>query len=221
MSRKTQQMRASRSCNDPELFQKVKDAVTMQQTVEYYGLKVSNKGLCLCPFHRDTHPSMKIYPNGKGFYCFVCGAGGDPVKFTALFRGISNLEAAKELASVFHVPVSEPVSYREKREMELARRRRTEIAAFAKHSKMYLIVYYGLLCEAIRAQNSHFFEGLQNISWAQYMMEQISECPEKVFDDQKAVKKIGEIEGRINNWYFEPGADGAVPGRDILSDLRD
>ena len=65
----------------------------MQQTVEYYGLKVNSRGLCLCPFHRDTHPSMKIYPNGKGFYCFVCGAGGDPVKFAALYRGVSNLDA--------------------------------------------------------------------------------------------------------------------------------
>lgn len=191
----------------------------MQKTVEYYGLKVNSKGLCLCPFHRDTHPSMKIYPNGKGFYCFVCGAGGDPVKFAALYRGVSNLEAAKELAAAFNIPISEPVSYREKREMERVRRRRADISTFAKRARMYLTVYYGLLCEAIRTQNSHFCEGLQNISWAQYMMEQICENPEKVYDDQKAVKKIGEIEGRIGGWYFEPDPNGAVSGRDILSDL--
>ena len=62
-------MKESRSC-DPELYSRVKDAVSMQQAVEYCGLHVSN-GKCLCPFHKDTHPSMKIYPNGKGYYCFV------------------------------------------------------------------------------------------------------------------------------------------------------
>ena len=56
-------MKESRSC-DPELYSRVKDAVSMQQAVEYCGLHVSN-GKCLCPFHKDTHPSMKIYPMGK------------------------------------------------------------------------------------------------------------------------------------------------------------
>lgn len=212
-------MKASRSCDDPELFRKVKDAVTMQQAVEYYGMGVNGRGLCLCPFHKDTHPSMKVYPNGKGFYCFVCGTGGDVIKFAALYRGVSNLEAAKELAEVFRVPVSEPVSYREKREIERARRRRAEIAAFSKRARIYLTVYYGLLCEAVRARNSHFYEGLQNISWAQYMMEQVVLNPEEVLNDQKAVRKIGEIEKRIGGWYFEPGSGDAVPGRDLLSDF--
>lgn len=66
-------MKASRSC-DPELYQKVKESVSMQQAVEYCGLRILN-GKCRCPFHKDTHPSMKIYPNGNGYYCFVCGAG--------------------------------------------------------------------------------------------------------------------------------------------------
>lgn len=57
-------MKASRSC-DPELYSRIKDAVSMQQAVEYCGLHILN-GKCLCPFHKDTHPSMKIYPNGKG-----------------------------------------------------------------------------------------------------------------------------------------------------------
>ena len=38
----------------------------MQQAVEYCGLRVI-KDKCLCPFHKDQHPSMKIYPDGKGY----------------------------------------------------------------------------------------------------------------------------------------------------------
>lgn len=102
-------MKASRSC-DPELYQKVKESVSMQQAVEYCGLRILN-GKCRCPFHKDTHPSMKIYPNGKGYYCFVCGAGGDQIRFVADYYGISNYEAAKQLAQAYGIPIQEPVSY--------------------------------------------------------------------------------------------------------------
>ena len=47
-------MRESRSY-DPELYRKVKESVTMQQAVEYCGLRVI-KDKCLCPFHKDKHP---------------------------------------------------------------------------------------------------------------------------------------------------------------------
>lgn len=109
-------MRESRSY-DPELYRKVKESVTMQQAVEYCGLRVI-KDKCLCPFHKDQHPSMKIYPDGKGYYCFACGSGGDQVKFVARYLGVSNYAAAKELAQTFGIPIEEPVSYREKREAE-------------------------------------------------------------------------------------------------------
>lgn len=118
-------MRASRSCNeyDPELFQKVKESVTMQQAVEYCGLLIKN-GHCLCPFHQDKNPSMKIYPDGKGYYCFACGAGGDQIQFVARYHDIKNYEAAKELASVFGVPIQVPVTYREKGKRSCGRKKK-------------------------------------------------------------------------------------------------
>ena len=202
-------MRAFHSC-DPELFRKVKDSVSMQAVAEYYGFQMNKKGLCLCPFHHDKNPSMKIYPNGKGFYCFSCGTGGDQIKFTALYHGIRNEEAAKELAAVFHVPILVPVTYREKREAERKRKQRQEVAAFAKRAKMYVRMYWILLCEAIHEKNEHFTEALQNITFIEYLLENLDECPEEVLDDKKAVRRIGEIEGRINNWYVRTESDGFV-----------
>lgn len=99
-------MRESRSY-DPELYRKVKESVTIQQAVEYCGLPC-HKGKCLCPFHKDQHPSMKIYPDGKGYYCFACGSGGDQVKFVARYLGVNNYDAAKELAQAFGIPIEEP-----------------------------------------------------------------------------------------------------------------
>ena len=202
-------MRDFHSC-DPELFRKVKESVSMQAVAEYYGLQVNKKGLCLCPFHQDKDPSMKIYPNGKGFYCFTCGTGGDQIKFAALFQGIRNEEAAKELAAAFHVPISEPVTYREKREAERKRKRRQEVAAFGKRARMYVQMYRILLCEAIREKNEHFTEALQNITFIEYLLDNLEECPEEVYDDKKAVRRIGEIEGRINDWYIRIRPDGSI-----------
>lgn len=194
-------MRASHLC-DPELFRKVKEAVSMPQVAEYYGLQMNRKGLCLCPFHNDNKPSLKIYPNGRGFYCFSCGAGGDPIKFVSLYREVSNVEAAKELAAAFGVPLSEPVTYREKREAELAMKRRKAVAGFQKHALLYLRMYRILLCEAIHEQNEHFEEALRNLTYIEYLLEMIRQQPEVVYKDAKAVKRVGNIEGRIINWYF-------------------
>lgn len=211
-------MREYHSC-DPDLFRKVKESVSMREVAEYYGLTVNRKGLCLCPFHQDKDPSLKIYPNGKGFYCFTCGTGGDQIKFVALYQGIRNEEAAKELATAFHIPISVPVTYREKREAERKRKRRQEVAAFIKRAKMYTRMYWILLCEAIHEKNEHFTEALQNITIIEYLLENLDKCPEEVYDDKKAVRKIGEIEERINNWYVRTEPDGSISRRGFLSDF--
>ena len=77
------------------------------------------RGGASAPFHADKKPSLKIYPNGKGYYCFSCGAGGDPIKFAAQYRDVNNYEAAKGLAAAFQVPNTGAGDYREKREAEL------------------------------------------------------------------------------------------------------
>ena len=195
---------------DPDLFRKVKEAVSMQQVAEYYGLQINRKGLCQCPFHQDKNPSLKIYPDGKGFYWITCGTGGDQIKFAALYSDTGNYEAAKTLAAAFHIPLSLPVTYREKREAELARRRRAAVAAFKKRATMYVKMYWILLCEAIHEQNEHFTEALQNITYIEYLLQNLEECPEEVYEDKKAVRRIGEIEGRIADWYIRIEADGSI-----------
>lgn len=206
-------MRESHSCKDPDLYRKVKEGVDISQVAEYFGFPPNAKGLSLCPFHQDKKPSMKLYPNGKGFYCFSCGTGGDQIKLAALYMGVSNTEAAEELAVAFQIPVSVPVTYREKREAELKMKKRYKLAAFRKRAGMYLQMYRILLCEARREpQSPHFDESIKYLEYVDYLLECISECPEDVYNDKKAVRRVGEIEGRIADWYFCPAADGAISG---------
>lgn len=203
-----------RSCDgDPDLYRKVKEAVTIQQAARYCGLKEGRRGLCLCPFHQDQNPSMKLYPNGKGFYCFACGAGGDQISLVARYYGIRNREAAERLAEAFAVPLQVPVSYREKREAALAREQKREAAAFKKRAGLFLKMYWILLCEARQdREGPHFEESLQRLDYVEYLLGCLDRCGEEMWKDKKAVKWIGEIERRITGWHAGPGEDGAVPG---------
>ena len=42
------------------VYEAVKSKVTTRQAAEYYGIKVTGRGMARCPFHHDRHPSMKL-----------------------------------------------------------------------------------------------------------------------------------------------------------------
>ena len=75
------------------VFEAVKQSVTTRQAAERYGIKVNRNGMCVCPFHNDRNPSMKV---DRRFYCFGCGATGDIQERAALITGhgkeVRNLE---------------------------------------------------------------------------------------------------------------------------------
>lgn len=82
------------------VFETVKNTVTARQAAEYYGIKVTRKGMACCPFHRDRHPSMKL---DQRFHCFGCQVGGDVIDFVARYFGLSTRETAKKLMDDFGV----------------------------------------------------------------------------------------------------------------------
>lgn len=82
------------------LFEAVKQSVTTRQAAEYYGIRVNRNGMCLCPFHEDKHPSMKV---DKRFHCFACQADGDVIDFASRLHGLDAKEAAKRLAADFGI----------------------------------------------------------------------------------------------------------------------
>lgn len=72
--------------------------------VTYYaeqGLPLSGRGAwrsALCPFHRDTRPSLRVRVETGAFRCMVCGAhGGDVLAFHMQRHGLRFIEAAKAL----------------------------------------------------------------------------------------------------------------------------
>ena len=83
------------------IFEAVKQSVTTRQAAERYGIRVERNGMCRCPFHDDSTPSMKL---DRRYYCFGCGATGDVIDFVSQLRGIGSKEAAILLAQDFAIP---------------------------------------------------------------------------------------------------------------------
>lgn len=61
----------------------------------------------LCPFHADSHPSLKV-SDAKGMYkCFVCGEGGDALTFVKKYKNVEYVEALKICAGILGLPFEE------------------------------------------------------------------------------------------------------------------
>ena len=90
------------------IYETIKVAISVKQAAEHYGLNVNRNGMACCPFHNDRHPSLKL--NEDYFYCFGCGAKGDVIDLVARLFGLTNLQAAQQLASDFGLDPKPPTS---------------------------------------------------------------------------------------------------------------
>ena len=126
-----------------DIFQEVKDTVSMPEVAAGYGMKGNRAGFIRCPFHNDRTPSLKLYDDH--FHCFGCGAHGDVIRFTELYFNLSPLEAAKKLIEDYHLTVTTDIcrsgrsrdrpapairkrqdAYRERKEFDLWRTQRIQ-----------------------------------------------------------------------------------------------
>lgn len=72
--------------------------------------KAGHEFKACCPFHNEKSPSFTVN-DSKGFYhCFGCGAHGDVIRWMTDQRGLSFMDAVKELASEagMEVPAPDP-----------------------------------------------------------------------------------------------------------------
>src|ERR1700683_605474 len=86
-------------------FKLVKQQASIQQVVEWLGLKVNPKGQQLrgcCPIHNGTNDREFVVTPAKDlWFCFAGCGGGDQIKLVALMRNIEQNEAAHQIAEHF------------------------------------------------------------------------------------------------------------------------
>ena len=159
------------------IFEAVKQSVTTRQAAERYGIRVERNGMCRCPFHQDSTPSMKL---DRRYYCFGCGASGDVIDFVSRLRGIGSKEAAILLAQDFAIPYENGAGKTSK-----PRQQNTDEQNY-QHMERYcfrvLLDYYRLLCrwKKDRAPQTpedgyhpHFVEALQKLSLIAYLLDEL------------------------------------------------
>ena len=108
-----------------DIFQEVKNQLNIRQVIEHYGIKIHRNNQFKCVFHNDHKPSASIKKDY--FHCFVCGAGGDLITFTAQYLGMSNLDAAKELIKEFNLNIDISTQEEQKARHIAEQKRKAEI----------------------------------------------------------------------------------------------
>ncbi|MXO58796.1 DNA primase [Altererythrobacter salegens] len=107
----------------PQWLDELRDRVTLSSVI-MRTTKLQRAGRewkACCPFHNEKTPSFTV-SDEKGFYhCFGCGAHGDVIRWMTDQRGLSFMDAVKELASQAGMEVPQP----DPREAARAERRTT------------------------------------------------------------------------------------------------
>ena len=158
------------------LFETVKQSVTVREAAQMYGVEANRNNMACCPFHDDKHPSMKL--NEEYFYCFGCGATGDVIDFTARLYNLAPREAAEKLAQDFGLAYDSQAPPRRR-----YIRQRTEAQKFREnrdHAFRVLADYYHLLRKwetdyspKTPEENPHprFMEAIQRKDYMGYLLD--------------------------------------------------
>lgn len=192
------------------IFEVIRENLSLSQVVENAGIKINRSHMCVCPFHPDKNPSMKV--NEKRYYCFGCQAKGDAVDFVSKYYGLSLYDAAKKICEDFNLtydinyndsngpPVKlKPVKSDEQRFKEI------ELRCFNT-----LCDYYHLLRkwkkeyapkETDEQYHPLFEEALQNISQIEYLIDTLlsGDISDRVLLLEDYGKKVIEIERRLKD----------------------
>ena len=192
------------------IFEEVKQRLNIRQVVEHYGYKVNRANQFICPFHNDHKPSASI--KNDYFNCFVCGAGGDLITFTAKLHGLKNYDACKKLASDFNLNIgTEPQTQadrlradreRAKRQAELKRQREEE--ELIQHIGNVLADYHCYLWQGLQLypyDNIRHIRALQELTQATYYLECYDSNPKEFSIAFR--KQVDKIERRLHQWHNE------------------
>lgn len=192
------------------IFDDVKQRLNIRQVVEHYGYKVNRAGQFICPFHNDHKPSASI--KNDYFNCFVCGAGGDLITFTAKLHGLSNINACKKLDQDFHLGLSQkPLSQmdrlkadREKVKRETELKRQQEEERLIQHTGNVLADYHRYLWQGLHLYpygHIRHIRALQRLTEAQYYLECYDNNPKEYSIASR--KQVDNIERRLYQWHQE------------------
>ncbi len=131
-------------------IEKVSEKVDIVSLALEYGLdliqQTNGEYICVCPFHEDINPSMRIYPQSNSFYCFGCQAGSSIFEFVMQMENIEFKDALYRLAErVGHIStfVLRDIEIHQLDESFIVHRNKIENALHSHAKKIYKIAFEG------------------------------------------------------------------------------
>lgn len=123
------------------IYERVKQAVSLEQAMRFYGCDPGRGGMARCPFHgADKHPSMNVKNNF--YFCHTCGAHGDVIGFVGQYFGLRPSDAVMKLDADFGLHLMNARPDRKAiraAQLERERREREEAAFFAEYQTKTII----------------------------------------------------------------------------------
>ena len=185
-----------------DIFEEIKSRINLRTVVTGYGIEINRSGFCLCPFHAEKTPSMKIYDNG--FKCYGCGEGGDMFVFVQKLFNLENpLDAAKKINNDFglnvefnHKPtrqefLSSKNIVRERQEFE--HEEKVAINAFTEYFKILRDFNFKYAPKTPgEVPDKRFIEYCNNMDKLDYTLNRFIELSHSPMNERKAFLKENE-----------------------------
>ena len=92
--------------------QTIRDTVTMDQIISLYGYRPKHGFIC-CPFHGEKTPSLKIYPDNRGWHCYGCERDGSVIDFVMEHENCNFPTAVRAIDGALHLGLLNPFEYPE------------------------------------------------------------------------------------------------------------
>ena len=190
--------------------------IAFPDILAHYGIEEDRNHNCLCPFHGDKHPSMKVYQDHG--YCFACGVSTDGVKLVAHLFGLSPFEAAQRIAHDFGI-TDRHVAQEIVRKQQILRQNAEKRKQGVDRAHGLMIRYLWCLqhwldeyrpVDPTAPLDERFVWALQNIEYVRYLLDEFFErsdsrrqeiCESVVRELIKDgyILKIKTVLGGINN----------------------
>lgn len=184
------------------LFENVKENISVRQAAEYYGLKQNRNHMACCPFHNDRHPSLKL--NENYYYCFGCGVTGDVIDFVARLFGLTSFEAAKKLSQDFDIdpdPDATPMAisakklqfYKEKNEQKELKECHRVLCDYLHLLEEWKVIFAPSTPE--EDMDDHFVEACEMLGFMEYLTDYMTFADEtEQISSMKQMKQDGFLQ---------------------------
>ncbi len=195
------------------IFDSVKNAVSVREAATYYGICVNKHNMCRCPFHPDRFPSMKVDGKYYGrFYCFGCNESGDVIDFIGKLFGLSNIEAAKKLSVDFNVAYDSDYSGKAKRKKTFNEIKREKEAADRKAFALWKRDFSNKILRLLsdmreieyrtEGEALNLLESKSDYCWVKENIEAVENCLEAIYDesDEKLKEESDELERQVSEY---------------------